>query len=278
MRKRAVGVALVAVSAAWLVSTTAANEVIDDAATISGGEFGLLYRCGFNSQNTVELDGDLSDLAWGAAPWHFVDHKTGTGPAPNDENASLRFAAVADDEWLYVAIDVNDDVIQNQEDSANDVWKDDSVEIYIDPNDGGTDAYENDEGAWDTQISIGAENFGGRASGPILGGSGDGANTGTHAAVVETATGYIVEAAIPLESDGKWDLTLEDGLIIGFNIHMNDDDDGGERDNKLIWSANDLDDQSWQNPSRFADLEFVAAFLAVDPAGKLSTTWAGLKR
>ena len=35
MRKRAVGVALVAVSAAWLVSTTAANEVIDDAATIS---------------------------------------------------------------------------------------------------------------------------------------------------------------------------------------------------------------------------------------------------
>ena len=130
----------------------------------------------------------------------------------------------------------------------------------------------------DTQISIGAENFGGDPEAPILGGSGQGAETGTQAAVVETATGYVVEAAIPLDSPDKWDLELEDGLVIGFNVHLNDDDDGGERDNKLIWSANDVDDQSWNNPSRFADLEFVSAFLGVDPAEKLSTTWGALKR
>jgi len=255
-----------------------ANEVRDSNATIDGGEFGLVYKCGFGPRNTVVLDGDLTDLAWGAAPWHFVDHKTGTAPAPNDDNASLQFAAVADDEWLYIAIDVTDDEIQNTEDPAADVWKDDSVEIYIDADDGGTDVYDTAKGKWDTQISIGAENFGGDVDAPSLGGSGDGAGVGTRAAVVETATGYIVEAAVPLDSPDKWDFALEDGMVIGFNIHMNDDDDGGERDNKLIWSANDVDDQSWQNPSRFADLEFVSAFLAVDPAEKVATTWAALKR
>ncbi len=256
----------------------AAGEVRDGAATIDGGEFGVVYRCGFGPRNTVVLDGDLTDLAWEAAPWHFVDHKTGTGPAPNNENASFQFAAVADDEWLYVAIDVSDDEMQNAEDTAGDVWKDDSVEVYIDADDGGTDAYDAEEGKWDTQISIGAENIGEPVDAPILGGSGQGPDTGTHAAVVASATGYIVEAAIPLDSSGKWDFQLEDGMVIGFNVHMNDDDDGGERDNKLIWSAVDVDDQSWQNPSRFADLEFVSAFLAVDPADKVATTWADLKQ
>ncbi|MAF12125.1 hypothetical protein CMK11_16900 [Candidatus Poribacteria bacterium] len=278
MKRSTIACVLLAFAAFWVASSASSNEVRDSDAAIDGGEFGLLYRCGFGPRNTVVLDGDLNDLAWGAAPWHFVDHKTGTGPAPNDENASLQFAAVADNEWLYVAIDVTDDEIQNAEDSAGDVWKDDSVEIYIDADDGGTQTYDAEEGKWDTQISIGAENFDGDPEAPILGGSGQGPDTGTHAAVVETATGYIVEAAVPLDSPGKWDFALEDGLVIGFNIHMNDDDDGGERDNKLIWSANDVDDQSWQNPSRFADLEFVSSLLAVDPAGKAATTWGALRR
>jgi endo-1,4-beta-xylanase len=267
-----------AIAAAALGVPAVAGEVRDGAATIAGGEFGVTYRCGFGPGNTVVLDGDLTDLAWAAAPWHFVDHKTGTGPAPNDANASFQFAAVADDEWLYVAIDVSDDELQNVEDTAGDVWKDDSVEVYIDADDGGTQVYDADEGKWDTQISIGAENIGEAVDAPILGGSGQGAETGTHAAVVASPTGYIVEAAIPLDAPGKWDFQLEDGVVIGFNVHMNDDDDGGERDNKLIWSAEDVDDQSWANPSRFADLEFVSAFLAVDPAGKVATTWADLKR
>lgn len=148
------------------------SEVRDNAATIDGGEFGVVYRCGFGPGNTVVLDGDLTDLAWGAAPWHFVDHKTGTGPAPNNDNASFQFAAVADDEWLYVAIDVTDDEMQNVEQSGPDVWQDDSVEVYIDANHGETDAYENDEGSWDTQISIGAENIGREPDAPILGGMG----------------------------------------------------------------------------------------------------------
>ncbi len=66
--------------------------------------------------------------------------------------------------------------------------------------------------------------------------------------------------------------------MIGFNIHFNDDDVGGERDHKLIWSLLDVDDQSWQNTTRFADLEFRNVKLAVSPGGKLAATWGNIKR
>ncbi len=268
--------AVVLITVVGLVSPALGNKV--EPGIIPGGEFGLVYQCGFSDANSVVLDGLLTDLAWRFAPWHFVDHKTGTGPAPNDDDASIAFAAAADAEWLYVAIKVTDDKIQSGEDLGNDVWKDDSVEIYIDPNNGKTQEYEKKDGDWDAQITIGADNIGGNIEAPLLGGTGDGAGTGTQAAVVETKIGWDVEAAVPLKSPGKWDIKPADGMRIGFNIHFNDDDDGGERDHKLIWSANDLDDRSWQNPSRFAELEFVDAFLSVGPVGKLATIWGKLKK
>ena len=69
----------------------------------------------------------------------------------------------------------------------------------------------------------------------------------------------------------------KDGMVIGFNTHFNDDDDGGGRDHKLIWSAKDVDDQSWQNTSRFADLKFVRIELSVASKGKLAIQWGHLK-
>jgi hypothetical protein len=93
--------------------------------------------------------------------------------------------------------------------------------------------------------------------------------------VVETATGWIVEAAVPLKNN-KWDIRPAAGLVIGFNVQSNDDDDGGNRDHKLIWSDLDVDDNSWQYPTRFADLTFVGA-TAVRPSGKLAVKWGGIK-
>ena len=120
------------------------------------------------------MDGNLEDQAWTLAPWHFVDNITGTGPAPNEADASYAFAAVADEKWLYVAFKIKDDKIQKGEQVGNNVWQDDSVEIYIDPNHGETDIYEKKDGKWDSQITIGADNIGGKAKAPLLGGTGEG--------------------------------------------------------------------------------------------------------
>ena len=49
-------------------------------------------------------------------------------------DADITFAAVADMEWLYVALKVSDDIIQTGENVGRDVWQDDSAEVYIDAN------------------------------------------------------------------------------------------------------------------------------------------------
>ena len=205
---------------------------------ISAAFAGRNYNCPYPV--TVKLDGNLDD-------WSRVG--VDKGVSPDDPDPSWRLAAVADDEWLYVAVDIRDDVIKTGE---TDDWNDDSVEIYIDANHARTETYEND----DVQITIPAVNIELKdIQNPKLLGSGGGAETGTQAAVVKTATGWLVETAIPLKNN-KWDIKPVYGKVIGFNVHLNDDDDGGGMDHKSSWSDLDMDGTSWQNPSRFGDLIF----------------------
>jgi len=235
---------------------------------IAGGEFGVIYECAF--PNTVVVDGNLGDEPWQFAPWHTITHEEGTQPAPDADDATCSFAVIADNEWLYVALEITDDIIR---DGETDTWEDDSIEIYIDANHAAAQAYDGD----DVQITIGTGNIGGDVDAPHLTGSANAATSGTIAGVVESADGWVVEAAVPLKND-LWDIVPQDGLVIGFNIHFNDDDIGGTRDHKLIWSLLDVDDASWENASRFADLEFVFVELAVKPADKLSCTWGQIKQ
>jgi len=218
---------------------------------------------------SVVIDGDLDD--WAGMTFIFVPYDKGTTPASDDSDASLEFSVVADDDWLYVAIDVKDDAIINGE---TDDWQDDSVEVYVDANHARTEEYEGD----DAQITVASANIGGDINNPILTGSGNIGDTGAIAAVVQTADGWIVEAAVPL-SNALWNIDPTPGTVIGFNVHFNDDDDGEGRDHKLIWSDLDTDDASWGNPTRFADLTFVeyAGLAAVRPSGKLAVTWGGIK-
>ena len=230
---------------------------------------GTNYNCPFPV--SIKLDGNLNDWTGTGAEFILVPHDKGTGPAPSDADASLRFAAAANDKWLYVAIDIKDDAIKFGE---TDDWQDDSVEIYIDANHARTATYEND----DVQITIGAKNIDLKnIEKPALTGSTGVADIGIQAAVVKTSGGWIVEAGIPLKNT-KWDIKSEVNNIIGFNIHFNDDDDGTGRDHKLIWSDLDVDDTSWNNPARFAHLTFVAANITVvRPSGKLAITWGSIK-
>jgi hypothetical protein len=226
---------------------------------------GTNYNCQYPV--TITLDGNLAD--WAGVEFILVPHDKGTGPAPDDADASLEFAAVADDDWLYVVIDIKDDTIISGE---SDNWEDDSVEIYIDANHARTETYEDD----DAQITIGAASIGQPVASPVITGSSGAADIGTQAAVVTTAGGWIVESAIPLIC-GKWSISPAAGNVIGFNVHFNDDDDNGGRDHKLIWSDLDVDDASWNNPTRFADLTFIGA-TAVEASGKLATRWAAIKK
>ena len=239
-------------------------------AGVDPGKLGVIYNCAF--PYTVKLDGKFNDWPK-AVPWHKVPHDMGTQPAPNDDDASFEFACLADDNFLYFAIKIHDDKKVVDEDVGCNVWKDDSFEVYID---GGNEKAASYDGN-DSQVTIGRDNVGGDPDNPKLGGCVgqlQGPNTGTKAVVVDTDYGWAGEVALPLQT---WGIKPADGKVIGFNVHLNDDDDKGPRDHKLIWSVKDVADQSWKNPSVFGELKFVMVELAVSPEGKLTTTWASVK-
>lgn len=246
---------------------------------IDGGEYGVLIKCAF--PNTIKLDGKLNDQAWQYAPWHFISSQDASVPAPNDRNASLKFAVCADNEYLYVGFEITDDKVIYGEDTGCNVWKDDSVEVYIDGGNEKAGAYDVN----DAQITIGADFIDQEpneaTAAKLLGGcvgTTQGPTTGTIATGKKTTNGWDLEVAIPLKNKG-WNIKVSNGSKIGFNVQYNDDDSGGDRDYKLIWCAAEIKagEGSWSNPSLFAELMFVEALLAVNTQAKIASTWAFIK-
>ena len=229
-------------------------------------EVGVMYDCAFPV--TVTLDGDFGD--WPGIPWHAVTHDMGWDNPDNDADGSLEFACVADNEFLYVAVKIKDDAKVVDENTGGDVWQDDSVELYVDGGNEKAGSYD----ANDAQITIGRDNVGGDVDNPMMGGSGPRDNT--KAAVVETGDGWALEAAVFLADFG---VVPSEGVVIGYNIQLNDDDDRNGRDHKLAWSSVELasGEGSWNNPQMFAELQFVADSAAVSAEGKLTTTWGSIK-
>ena len=66
--------------------------------------------------------------------------------------------------------------------------------------------------------------------------------------------GYVVELAVPLRND-VWNIQREHGNVIGFQVHLNGASEA-DRNLKVIWSAFDTADSSYQDPSVFGQLVF----------------------
>ncbi|MDQ1329368.1 MAG: Carb-bd dom fam9 protein [Candidatus Poribacteria bacterium] len=246
---------------------------------IPGDIYGELIICAF--PNKIVLDGKLNDQAWKYATWHRIEAKDGTVTAPDNDNASVKFAVTADDKYIYFAAEITDNKIIKGESATCNVYNDDSVEAYIDAGNEKAGAYDIN----DAQITIGADTIGAdpdvKTTAALLGGCvgiTQGPKTETIATGTLTKDGWNVEAAIPLKNSG-WDIKPQNGLIIGFNVQYNDDDSGGDRDYKLIWCKEEVKkgEGSWTNPSLFAELKFVEAALAVDPKDKIAAKWAIIK-
>jgi hypothetical protein len=239
-------------------------------------EFGVLYNCNYST--TVKLDGDFAEWPANVA-WHKVKHSMGWNTPKDDEDGSLEFACVADDKYLYVAVKIWDDEKCVDEDKGDSVYKDDSIELYVDGDNSKSNEYEADC----SQITIGRYNIGEDPEDPMLngyrGGSGNGTpanQSGTKAAVVDTNYGWAVEAALPFKT---WNIELADGAAIGFNVQLNDDDDGVDRDHKLSWSEKEREggETAYLNPAVFGELVFIKDLLAVSSEGKLAATWGLIK-
>ena len=246
-------------------------------ATAAGleGEVGVLYKCAFPIADAeVTLDGKIAEASWQFAPWHKMSHDMvnvdKSFPSDDDEDASMEFACIANSKFLYFGAKVKDDEIFAD---AGVWWQNDAIEVYIDGANEKAGSYD----ANDIQLGmvVDGKQTGGVNNAPAIQ-IADLEAAGFEFVTAETKDGWELEAKIPLAPFG---IKVTSGKIIGFNIHYNDDDDGGDtREHKLNWSENDNDDTSYTDPQKLAELQFINAELIVAPSDKFPAPWGSLKR
>lgn len=222
----------------------------------------------------LTIDGS-AEATWEGAAAHAFEYELGSIDNPGDLAGTWK--ATWDDTNLYLLITAEDDVLTDDNTSADDPngIRDDSPEIYLDANnskDVGTGAgdcgydvsYDQDGTGIDVQYILEDDNvyLGSCSTNPDLNNNVDWAET-------TSESGYVVEVAIPWATLGG---TPQAGDEIGIEVMLNDDDDGNGRDGKVTW--NDPNDASFYSPAAFG-----TATLSGDPLPvELSSFTATLDR
>jgi len=197
------------------------------------------------------IDGVKEDV-WLASEEHALYNTTAGADPDSNTDCSGSWWALWDSEYLYLFVDVNDEDLQND---SGESWQDDSVEIYVDGGNDKATRYGDDDyqyrAAWNTEVPEIQEYHHGARSLP-----------GVEFIVSETDDGYVLEIKFPwkallIEKDAAL------GDLLGFDIHINDDDAGVNRETQIAWHADTGD--AWQNPSLFGTVELVASIKASNP-------------
>jgi hypothetical protein len=196
----------------------------------------------------IVLDGDLAD--WNGIPFTTVTPATGIfdpypKPTSSPADLSFRFAVCHDDEALYVAVEVTDDIISVDSCPAGSVscpaWSADAIEVFIDGNHNhAPDAWIKDGSEW----VFGGE-FALVANGAANSNASGYPRTFGHADTWQGATNW--KAIQKGEKTARYEFRLawkvmgakvRSGDTIGFDISAQDSDGGGVRHHALYFCGN----------------------------------------
>ncbi len=183
-----------------------------------------------NALSPPNIDGNGGE--WLQTNYSLSNVLSGTINGQNDLSAN--FQIQWDNNYLYVFGNVRDNNLRNDSEA---VYQDDGIEVYIDGGYERSTTYD----ANDHQLMFRVDD-----------------NTVHHYSAGQTnpagvdfvqntrAAGYDMEIRLAWSFIG---VSPTNGMPIGIDIHVNDDDDGGTRDKKISWNA--TIDQAWNNPSLF---------------------------
>jgi len=179
----------------------------------------------------------------GSADAYYQDYSDLKAALVGNEGApdiAASWSALWDNSNLYVIVKIIDNDLQN--DSGDSWYFDDAVEIFVDGDNSKGDSYDNsNDFQWGIRWNSNSVNAGGSNPGN--------STAGIEYEIAETENGYNIEVAIPWSTIN---VTPSEGHTIGFDVALNDDDGGGERENKISWNAQE--DNAWQNPSLFGSV------------------------
>lgn len=184
----------------------------------------IIYKEGSAAYGTPTIDGTI-DTVWSKATTLDINQYQLAW-----QGASGIAKVLWDQDNLYVLVTVTDSDLDKT--SAN-PWEQDSVEIFVDQNNGKTSSYEGDDG----QYRVNYDNE--KSFNP-------GEPQGFASAVQVRDSHYTLELQIPLTS-----VTPANGTVIGFDVQINDGKDG-QRQSVATW--NDLKGTAYMDTSVFGKL------------------------
>lgn len=185
-------------------------------------------------RGTPKIDAEMDEL-WEDARIMEANVVQPTSTIQNPATAKVR--ALWDDTYLYVYAEVTDSKLNKA--AGQRAWEVDSIEFFLDENNGKTATYDGD----DAQYRVDIENVRTVGAGGRL-------LKFTESAVKITETGYIVEAAIPFKTK------IEADQVIGFDIQVNDDSGAGKREGIVGWSQ--TQETAFSTSSVFGNLKLSA--------------------
>jgi hypothetical protein len=169
-----------------------------------------------------------------------------------------------------VLVEVNDEALTSDSGGGGNKWNDDSVEVYVD----GDNSKATSPDTNDHQYTFwwGNEAY----EEPSALHNGAPSLVDVEYAIKTTDEGYMLEIKLPWMS--IMGASPTPGQQIGFDVWINDDDDGGDRDSQVSWYS--TDGNGWQDPSVWAVAVLEASDKAANPNppdGAIHTdTWATL--
>jgi len=173
----------------------------------------------------IVIDGSSQDAAWAQSIPVALNKNTmngywpGTATIPEINDASFNVRSLWDTTYLYLFFEVKDDVLKTDSSTA-DLWKDDSVELYLEGEKNAVSEYQQA----DNKLIISAD-------GRVLDVRTKGWDKTMSIGKSAVTGGYNLEIRIPWATIG---VIPENLYEIGIAFQLNDDD-GGNPDISLFW-------------------------------------------
>jgi alpha-amylase len=203
-----------------------------------------------NTTTVPTIDGTI-DPAWTNAPTNAITYAA-NGSLQADFTGT-KWRALYDNTNLYILIEVKDASLS--QDGPN-PWDDDAVEIFIDGNNDKAATYDANDFQYGFRWNIAAN---------TTNMYGVGARTGITYAIPTVTGGYNLEVAIPWSTIG---VTPVNGKLIGFEININDDDNGGAREATGSWYS--AASNAYNNPGVFGAVALTVCTTSALPVTYLS--------
>lgn len=173
------------------------------------------------------IDGNLNEPSW-----NLTNNASKLVSGSSDNDAV--WSATWNNTHLFLGARVSDGNLFN--DSGGNFWDDDGVELYIDGNRERSTTYDSNDRQYTVRYNdVTVREKANRTSGVL-------------AAWAPSNGGYSVELAIPWTTIG---VTASAGKQLGFDVGINDDDNGSTRDGQLMGLGTST---NYQNTSAFATI------------------------